>query len=199
MAKLGLEARMTIVELARRGMSGRAIARALEVTEGTIRHHLRRRADGAVDGRSRQEYLAAGWGERIADWLAACERQGGAVNLAELHEWLVEECGYPGSLRSVQRYVAARFARPKLRARRRVETPPGAHYGEHRVMVSFGGEPVLWPDSPSESRCPSLHNSYSVSSHARRSFGKRGRLGETAVGVPACIKASRFISRSIWM
>ena len=35
---------MTVQELARRGMSGRAIARTLEVTEGTVRYHLRRQA-----------------------------------------------------------------------------------------------------------------------------------------------------------
>ena len=39
MAKLGLEARMTIQELARRAVSGRQIARTLEVTEGTVRYH----------------------------------------------------------------------------------------------------------------------------------------------------------------
>jgi transposase len=110
MAKLGLEARMTIQELARRGMSGRAIAETLEVTEGAVRYHLRRQAEGAVDGRSRQEFLAAGWHDRIADWLTYSEK----------------EARYPGSLRSLQRYVCARFPKPSKRARRRVETPPGA-------------------------------------------------------------------------
>jgi transposase len=51
---------------------------------------------------------------------------GGAMNLAALHEWLVGEHGYEGSRRSVQRYVAAQYPSPALRARRRVETPPGA-------------------------------------------------------------------------
>jgi IS30 family transposase len=73
MAKLGLEARMTIQELARREMSGRAIARTLEVTEGTVRYHLRRQAEGAVDGQTKQEFVAAGWGERIGEWLTYCE------------------------------------------------------------------------------------------------------------------------------
>jgi transposase len=126
MAKLGLEARMTIGELARRGTSGRAIARTLEVTEGTIRYHLRRQAEGAVDGRSKQIHLAAGWHDKIVDWLAVDDRQQEAINLAELHDWLIEECGYPGSLRSLERYVAVRFPKPRLRARRRIETPPGA-------------------------------------------------------------------------
>ena len=81
MAKLGLEARMTIQELARRGVSGREIARTLEVTEGTVRYHRRRAAAGAVDGRSQQGFVASGWHDRIADWLAACEAAEEAVNL----------------------------------------------------------------------------------------------------------------------
>jgi transposase len=116
---------MTIEELADRGVNHCAIARTLDVTEGTVRYHLRRR--GAVDGRSRQQHLAAEWHGRIADWISTCERDDdGAINLADLHDWLVEECDYAGSLRSLQRYVAAKFPQPKLRARRRVETPPGA-------------------------------------------------------------------------
>lgn len=127
MGKLGSRARMTIEELADRGANHCAIARTLEVTEGTVRYHLRRAAEGAVDGRSRQEHLAAGWHDRISPWLETTEKdEDGAVNLAELHDWLVEECGYPGSLRSLQRYVAVTFPQPKVRARRRVETPAGA-------------------------------------------------------------------------
>lgn len=117
---------MTIQELARRGTSGRAIARTLDVTEGTVRYHLRRQAEGAVDGRSKQVHLAARWHDKIEDWVRRGEEQDEAINLAELHDWLVEECHYPGSLRSVERYVMARFPKPRLRARRRVETPPGA-------------------------------------------------------------------------
>jgi len=140
MAKLGLEARMTIQELAKRGVSGRAIARTLEVSEGTVRYHLHRMAEGATDGRAKQEFLAAGWHDRIADWLA--QRQDGPLNLAALHGWLVTEAKYPGSLRSVQRYVAARFPKPRVRARRRVETPPGAQaqadWAEFRGVVVAG-------------------------------------------------------------
>jgi len=128
---------MTIQELARRGVGGRSIARTLEVTEGTVRYHLRRQAAGAVDGRSKQEFLAAGWHERIAGWLSFCEQEGEPVNLALLHEWLVKESDYPGSLRSLQRYVGRRFPKPRLRARRRVETPPGAQ--GQADWAAFGG------------------------------------------------------------
>ena len=59
--KLTEEARMTIKELAGRGWSNCRIARALDVTEGAVRYHRRRQADGAVDGRSKQRRLAAAW------------------------------------------------------------------------------------------------------------------------------------------
>ncbi len=60
----------------------------------------------------------------IAHYLESDES--GPVNVAPLHDWLVAEHGYPGSLRSLQRYYAKHYPRPRHRARRRVETPPGA-------------------------------------------------------------------------
>lgn len=122
--KLDLEARMAIKALTERGSSASSVARSLGVTEGAVRYHLRRQAAGAVDGRAGKPHLACGWHEAIGTWLAA--RVGCSVNLVALHTWLVEEHGYKGSPRSVQRYVRAAFPRPPRRARRRVETPPGA-------------------------------------------------------------------------
>ena len=122
-AKLSTEARVTIKELDRRGVSRSAIARTLGVTEGAVRYHLGRQAAGAVDGRSLQQFKADGWAEHIRYWV---EQIGdGSLNLVRMHEWLAQEHGYDGSARSVQRYVRAKFPRPKRRARRRVETPPG--------------------------------------------------------------------------
>ncbi len=122
--KLSTEARVTIKELDRRGVSRSAIARTLGVTEGAVRYHLERQATGAVDGRSLQEFKAARWAEHINYWIE--EIGDDPLNLVLMHEWLVQEKGYDGSARSVQRYVRAKFPRPKRRARRRVETPPGA-------------------------------------------------------------------------
>ena len=106
MNRLNPEARMTIKTLAARGATNSDIARLLGVTEGAVRHHVARLQTGALDGRSRQEP--------------------GPINLAVLHAWLVSEHGYSGSLRSIQRYWARSYPAPALRARRRVETPPGA-------------------------------------------------------------------------
>jgi transposase len=122
--KLGQEERMTIQVLAARGQSGRETARLLGVSEGAVRYHLRRRAEGAIDGRCRQPQLAEGWSGAVVQYLEAVGE--GPVNLAALHEWLLSEHDYPGSLRSVERYFRRRYPKPRQRARRRVETPPGA-------------------------------------------------------------------------
>jgi transposase len=122
--KLDRETRMTISVLARNGQSGRAIARILGVTENTVRYHLQRQHAGAVDGRSRQVQKAVGLAEAIAHYLE--DAGDGPVNLAALQEWLVAEHDWTGSLRGLQRYFRRHFPKPALRARRRVETPPGA-------------------------------------------------------------------------
>lgn len=110
--------------LAEKGQSRREIARVLGLDESTVRYHLKRMAEGAVDGRSRQRQGAEAWAAEIAEYLKY--RKGGALNLAALHAWLREEHGYRGSLRSLQRYYRRRYPTPRKRARRRVETPPGA-------------------------------------------------------------------------
>ena len=145
--KLDREARMTLHHLAKRGHTQCEIARLLGVTEGTVRYHLKRGASGDVDGRSQQVHLAASYGEAILVWLESVGEDG-PVNLAELHDYLVREHGYPGSLRSVQRYFRARFPKPRQRARRRVETPPGAQaqvdWAEYRRLWIGGREQTAY-------------------------------------------------------
>ena len=124
MGRLDPEARMTIKTLSARGATRSEIARLLGVTEGAVRYHARRMASGAADGRSRQRPAAEAFAGAIGHWRSL--RDGGGVNLAALHEWLRREHGYGGSLRSVQRYWRRTYPAPAIRARRRVETPPGA-------------------------------------------------------------------------
>ena len=50
------------------------------------------------------------------------QTRGHGVNLQALYEQFVRDHGYGGSYKSVQRYARARFPKPKLRTRRRVET-----------------------------------------------------------------------------
>ncbi len=165
MAKLNEEARMTIKTLARKGVANREIARLLGVTEGTVRYQRRRMESGAVDGRTSRSGYAAAFADAIDHWHHTHEE--GPVNLALLHEWLVTEFDYGGSLRSVQRYYEKRYPAPQVRARRRIETPPGAQgqvdwavyprivvggrerqlYGFH-LMLSHSRQPALvWSPS----------------------------------------------------
>src|ERR1041385_3111774 len=135
---LDRETRMTISVLARNGQSGRAIARMLGVDEGTVRYHLERQAEGAVDGRSQQAHKAQRCAQAIAAYLEA-RGEDGPVNLAALHEWLTGEHGFTGSLRGLQRYFRRRFPKPAVRARRRVETPPGA-----QAQADWAEWPRVW-------------------------------------------------------
>lgn len=127
---------MTMQCLASRGQSRRQIARLLGCAESTVRYHLERQATGAQDGRLKPQ-LAEGWGEAVAAYLEAGGE--GPVNLAALHAWLVEEHDYTGSLRSVQRYFRKHYPKPKRRARRRVETPPGA-----QAQADWAEWPRVW-------------------------------------------------------
>jgi transposase len=120
-----LEMRMTIKTLARKGVSNRAIARQLGISEGTVRYQRRRLEAGGDDGRARQQRLAARYRKAIDHWLGQQDEEAG-LNLVALHDWLAQEHGYGGSLRSVQRFVGETYPAPRRRARRRIETPPGA-------------------------------------------------------------------------
>ena len=138
--KLDVEDRMTIKSLAGHGTSNREIARLLGVHENAVRYHLKRQREGATDGRANQTHLAARFQAAIDTWLQQVDDDG-PLNLAALYDWLVAEHRYPGSLRSLQRYFKAHYPRPRSRARRRVETPPGAQaqadWGEYpRVLVA---------------------------------------------------------------
>jgi predicted transcriptional regulator len=90
---------VSIQVLARKGMRKTAIARILGVTEGAVRHHLRRLAEGREDGRVkpfRAEFLA----DRIRAWheVHEKEREGRCpVKVRDLYEHLVAEADYTGS------------------------------------------------------------------------------------------------------
>lgn len=155
MAITDLEIRMTIKTLAAKGLPHRAIARQLDLSEGTVRYHLRRQAEHATDGRARQTQRAASMATAIDHWLS---HHGGRCNLAALHAWLVTEHAYDGSLRSVQRYVRDHHPPPPRRARRRVETPPGA-----QAQVDWAQFPGLCVAGETVT----LHAFHMVLSHSR--------------------------------
>jgi transposase len=134
---------MTIEVLRERGVSQRAIARQLGVHENAVRYRLRRLAAGARDRRADKVSSVAPLAAAVAHWVDSAAP--GGVNGLALYEWLVAEHGFSGSYKAVQRFVRAQYARPRLRVRRRVETPPGAQaqadWAEYPDLV-VGGERV---------------------------------------------------------
>lgn len=79
--------------------------------------------------------------EAIAYWH---EQQGDRpLDVVALHEWLAAEHDYVGCHRSIQHYWRRAFRAPAVRARRQVETPPGAQAQvdwAHFPRVVVGGE-----------------------------------------------------------
>ncbi|MGE3493051.1 MAG: IS21 family transposase, partial [Vicinamibacterales bacterium] len=124
MGRIDPEIRMTIKTLAAKGTSCAEIGRLLKLPESNVRYHLARLKREVIDGRSQRPRRALVVAEAIEHWMQTHRDR--ATNLTVLHDWLLAEHGYTGSLRSVQRYVADRYGPPPRRARRRVETPPGA-------------------------------------------------------------------------
>jgi hypothetical protein len=125
------EAIVALHVLKGKGQSNRQIARTLQVSEGSIRYHLRRQ--GQCDGRQNKPRKAEAVAEAIALWMGkqqAAELLDGSLsrpsNVQGLYEWLRSEHDYQGSYKSVLRFVRAKYPRPRLRPYRRVETPPGA-------------------------------------------------------------------------
>lgn len=148
-SRLRREEIVTIEVLAAKGQNHCEIARTLAVTEGTVRYHLRRAAEGARDGRKERPYRAEAMAEVIRHWVAdhQARQSKRPVNVQELWEHVVRCHGYRGSYRSVLRYMRAHYPRPKIRTYRRVETPPGAQtqtdWAEYpRVDVGEGPEPL---------------------------------------------------------
>jgi transposase len=175
--RLRREEVVTIEVLHERGMSNRAIARQLGVDEKAIRYRLWRQSTGAHDGRSEKRFAAEPWAEAIAHWMRERGTEHG-INLQVLTEWLVAEHGYTGSYKAIQRFVRAKYPRPKLRVRRRVETPPGAQaqadwaefpgivVGEtavdlsafHLVLSHSRMEAIVWSERQDELAWLAVHN-----------------------------------------
>jgi transposase len=148
------EAIVALRVLKEQGQSNRQIARTLQVSEAAVRYHLRRA--GRPDGRKGKPRKADPFAGAIDDFLATTDgRPDGRPdadaarpgNVLALFEYLQHEHGYQGSYKSVLRFVRARYARPRLRPFRRVETPPGAQaqvdWGEfHGIDIGGGPQTV---------------------------------------------------------
>jgi hypothetical protein len=127
--ELSPEGLVTLATSSQEGQSDAQIARTLGPTEGPVRDHLRRTADGRRGEPHRADPLA----HVIDHWLRdgrppdqAGEAPAPSVNVRASHDYPAQEHAYGGSYRSALRLVRARYPAPRLRPLRRVETPPGA-------------------------------------------------------------------------
>ena len=152
MAKLTKEEIVTLQVLKNKGETNRAIAHRLSVTEGTIRYHLRRQANGMTDGRQKRclietlglEQVVDHWWQLQSDMLPKDR----SPNIQQLWCLLVEEHEYSGSYKSVRKYVRSKYQPAKLRPFRRVETPAGAQtqsdWLEAKVDIGRGERTIVY-------------------------------------------------------
>jgi transposase len=153
MTKLREEDVMAAEVMKERGRSIRALAGDFGVDESTLRYRLRRRSEGAEDGRKRQPEVCAPVAEVIGAWMAEQEERieggGRPAPVVSLYEQLVVEHGFLGSYKSVLRYVRRRQGPPRIRPSRRVEMRAGAQaqvdWVQTRVWIEeLGGVVKLW-------------------------------------------------------
>ena len=138
---------MVTMGMQERGTSVRQLARQLGVTEGALRYRLRQAAEpGWVDGRTRQataldglEEVVEAIQERVGD--GRLTGQGRPCQAQEIYEVLGRDHGYRGSYQAVVRHLRRKHGAAKLRALRRVETPPGvqAQHDWYEVETQLGG------------------------------------------------------------
>ncbi len=136
---------MVAKQMRDRGTSVRRLAKQLQVTEGALRYRLKLRGEQKVDGRTRQptaldglEDAVVAIQERLDDGRLSGE--GRPCQVREIYEALVRDHHYRGSYQAVVRHVRRRYGKPKIRALRRVETPPGvqAQHDWFEVRVPIG-------------------------------------------------------------
>jgi transposase len=140
------------VVLVGKGRSVRGVARELGVDESTLRYRLKRRFEGAVDGRSKQVEACEPYWAVIEAWICRqpWNEEGKRPEAVKvLYESLVAEHGYSGSYKAVLRFVRRRAPVPPVRPLRRVETQPGAQaqvdWAKRKIFVHDLGGLVQLP------------------------------------------------------
>jgi hypothetical protein len=144
---LSKEQVMVAIGMQERGTSVRQLARQFGVSEGALRYRLRRATEPArPDGRAEQgtaldglEAVVEGLQERLEDGRLTGE--GRPCQVREIYEVLVQDHGYGGSYQAVVRHLRRKHGAPRVRALRRVETPPGvqAQHDWYEVETSIAG------------------------------------------------------------
>jgi transposase len=146
-AKIGRDLLVTIRVLKERDVANTQIARQLGVTEGTVRYRLKRMSANAPDGRGKPHLVEEnGLADAVAEWWDNHQESlpdDRMPCVRDLYEYLVSEHEYPGSYKSVLKYIRQTYPPPKLRPFRRVETPPGVQsqsdWAEKTVDIADAG------------------------------------------------------------
>ncbi|MEN8145025.1 MAG: IS21 family transposase [Gemmatimonadota bacterium] len=133
-----------------KGMSERTpvrqLAKQFGVRESTLRYRFKRVEEERLDGRTNQVTALDGYEDavvaiqtRLGDGRLTGE--GRPVQARVIYEALARDHGYAGSYQAVVRHLRRRYGRPKVRALRRVETPPGvqAQHDWFEIRVPIGG------------------------------------------------------------
>ena len=134
-----------VMRMRERGASMRRMAQDLGVTEGAVRYRLKRLgASCRPDGRTGKATALDGYEdaveaiqERLGD--GRLMGSGPPCQVRLIYEALVRDHGYEGSYQSVVRHLRRKHGLPRVRAIRRVETPPGVQaqhdWFEERVPI----------------------------------------------------------------
>ena len=143
--KLTLDEIRVVRRMRERGAAVTHLAKDLGVTEGAVRYRLKRLEEGdRLDGRAGQATALDGYEEAVE---AIQERlgdrrlrgEGRPCQVRLIYEALVRDHGYAGSYQSVVRHLRRKHGKPRVRAIRRVETPPGIQaqhdWFEERVPI----------------------------------------------------------------
>jgi transposase len=146
--KLTKEQVMVAKGMKERGTSVRQLAKQLEVTEGALRYRLKKLEEEgpeAPDGRATQATALDGYEEAVRRVQERLEDgrltgEGRPCQVRQIYDVLVRDYGYRGSYKAVVRHLNRRYGKPKMRALRRVETPPGvqAQHDWFEVRVPIG-------------------------------------------------------------
>lgn len=144
--KLSKEQVMVAKGMVERGTSVRRLAGQLGVTEGALRYRLKKLEEGPRrGGRADQPTALDGYGEAVEAIQRALgdgrlTGEGRPTQARQIYELLVRDHGYEGSYQAVVRHLRRKHGRPRRRALRRVETPPGvqAQHDWFEVRVPLG-------------------------------------------------------------
>lgn len=153
MAKLGKEQIMVATQMVTKGISIRQVACQMGVSEGALRYRLKKREGGPrPDGRARQPTATDGYEEAVRAILEAADDarltgKGRPMQARRVFDRLVRDHGYRGSYQAVVRHLRRSYGAPKLRALRRVETPPGvqAQHDWFEIQTTIAGKRVRLP------------------------------------------------------